>query len=101
MEHYQEVMVDLSEYFMKKCVNAIPGGGLTMTSYPVGNKTSLSRKPFTADRKLLCFSIMKSWSFSIFYFKKPANINSKTYQFINVANGVSRSHKTATVFFFI
>jgi len=25
----------------------------------------------------------------------------KTYQFINVVNGVSRSHKTANIFFFI
>jgi len=28
-------------------------------------------------------------------------INSKTYQSINVVNGVSHSHKTANIFFFI
>jgi len=51
MEHYQEVMVVLSEFFMK--VHAAPsGGGLTMTSYPVGNKASLYQKPFIADKKL-------------------------------------------------
>jgi len=34
-------------------VRAAPNrGGLTMTSYPVGNKTSLSRKPYIADKKL-------------------------------------------------
>jgi len=36
---------------------APPGGGLTMTSYPVGNKTSLSRKPYIADKKLLYISL--------------------------------------------
>jgi len=53
MEHFQEVMVALSESCMKKVRAAPPGGGLTMTSYPVGNKTSLSRKPYITDKKLL------------------------------------------------
>jgi len=33
-----------------------------MTSYPVGNKTSLSHKPSIADKKLLRNAIRKSWS---------------------------------------
>jgi len=41
---------------------ASPGRGLTMTSYPVCNKTSLSRTPCIADKKLLWNAIMKSWS---------------------------------------
>jgi len=41
---------------------APPGGGLTMTSYPVGNKTSLSRKPCIANKKLLWNAIRKSSS---------------------------------------
>jgi len=41
---------------------AQPGGGLTTTSYPVGNKTSLSRKPCIEDKKLLWNVIRKSWS---------------------------------------
>jgi len=53
-----------------------PSGGLTMTSCPVGNKTSLSQKPCIADKKLLWITIMKSWSLSNFY-KKTANINLK------------------------
>jgi len=41
---------------------APPDGGLTMTSYPVGNKTSLSRKPYIADKKLQWNAVRKSWS---------------------------------------
>jgi len=67
-------------------------------SYPVGTKTSFSLKPCIADIKLLWITIMKSWSLSNFY-KKTANNNQKTYQFINVVNGVSRSHKTKNIFF--
>jgi len=43
------------------------------------------------------------WSLSNFCKKKTANINQilrpKTYPFINVLNGVSRSHKTANILF--
>jgi len=49
MDRYLEVMVTLSE-----CVNRLkraPWQRLTMTSYPVGNKTSLSRKPCITDKK--------------------------------------------------
>jgi len=74
------------------------GGEITMTLYPVGNKTSLSRKPCIPDKMLLWITIMKSCSPSNFY-KKTANINSKTFQFINVVNGVSHSHKTANILF--
>jgi len=35
---------------------------LTMTSYPVSNKTSLSRKPCILDTKLVWNAIWKSWS---------------------------------------
>jgi len=46
---------------------------------------------------------MKSWSLSNFYFKKILKKQQililKTYQFINVVNGVSRSLKTANIFF--
>jgi len=40
MDHYQEVMVALSESVMKKNLCEAPlGGGLMITSYPVGNTT--------------------------------------------------------------
>jgi len=39
MERYQEVMVALSKFVTKKSLEAPLGGGLTMTAYPVGNKT--------------------------------------------------------------
>jgi len=51
-------------------------------------------------KKLLWITIMKSWSLSNFYKKKQQIFIQKTYQFINVVNGVSRSHKTANIFFF-
>jgi len=41
---------------------APPGGEITMTSYPACNKTSLSRKPCIADKKLPWIAIRKSWS---------------------------------------
>jgi len=56
MERYQEVMVALSEVRA-----APPGGGLTMTSYSVGNETLLSQKPYIPDKKLLWISSRKSW----------------------------------------
>jgi len=40
---------------------------------------------------------MKSWSLSNFY-KKQQILILKTYQFINVVNGVIRSYKTANIF---
>jgi len=46
----------------KKVRAALPSGQLKMTSYPAGNKTSLSRKPCIADKKLLWITIRKSWS---------------------------------------
>jgi len=76
---------------------ALPGGGMTIKSCPVGNKTLSSRKPCIADKKLQWIPIMKSWSLRNFY-KKTANINLKTYQYINVANGLNRSHKTTNIF---
>jgi len=62
MKRYQEVMVALSKSVMKNRLNAPPGGEITMTSYPVGNKTSLSQKPCIPDKKLLWNAIRKSWS---------------------------------------
>jgi len=35
---------------------------MTMTSYPVCNKTSISQKPYIADKKLLYITIRKLWS---------------------------------------
>jgi len=60
----------------EKSREAPPGGGLTMTSCPVGNKISLSRKPSIVDKKFLWITIMKSWLQSNFS-KKIANINFK------------------------
>jgi len=45
-----------------KSSEAPSGGGLTMTSYPVGNKSSLCRKPFLATKKMLWITNRKSWS---------------------------------------
>jgi len=53
-----------------KIALSAPGGGLTMTSCPVGNNTSISRKPCISDIKLLWITIMKSLSPSNFYKKK-------------------------------
>jgi len=51
-------------------VRAALPGRLTMTSYPFDNKTSLSRNPCIADRKLLWVTFIKSWSFSNFCYSK-------------------------------
>jgi len=77
---------------------APPSEEITMTSYPVGNRTSLTWKPCIADKKLLGITIMKIWSVSNFYKKQQIWIQ-KTYQFMNFINGVSRSHTTASMFF--
>jgi len=57
MEHYQEVMVALSESVMKNCVKR---PCLTITSYPVGNTTSLSRKSCMVAKMLLWIINWKS-----------------------------------------
>jgi len=54
----------------EKSREAPPGGGLMMTSCPVGNRTSLSQKPCIADKKLLWFTIMKSLLLSNLYKKQ-------------------------------
>jgi len=41
---------------------APPDGEITMTLYPVGNQTSLSRKPCIPDKKFIWNGIRKSWS---------------------------------------
>jgi len=41
---------------------APPSGEIILTSYPVGNETSLSRKPCIPDEKLLKNAIRKQWS---------------------------------------
>jgi len=46
----------------KKLRAVPPSGEIPMTSYPVGNETSLSRKPCIPDEKLLWNAIRKSWS---------------------------------------
>jgi len=61
----------------EKSPEAPPSGGLTMTSYTVGNKKSLSRKPCIAVKS---YYGSLSWIYGrlvIFIKKKTANINSK------------------------
>jgi len=67
-----------------------------MTSYLVCNGTSLSRNSSIVDIKLLSKTFMKSWSLSNFYKKL---LIPTIYQFLNVVNGVSPSHKTTNKFF--
>jgi len=43
MGDYQEVMIAFSESVMKNRLKRTHSGEITMTSYPVGNKTLLSR----------------------------------------------------------
>jgi len=70
-------------------------GEITMTWYFTCNKSSL---PCILDKKLLWITIRKSWSLSDFHKKQQIFIQ-KTYQFMNVVNGVSHSHKTANLCF--
>jgi len=46
----------------EKVCAASRGGGLTMTSYPACNRTSLFFKPYIPVKKLLWITIRKSWS---------------------------------------
>jgi len=46
----------------EKLREAPSGGEITMTSYPVWNKTSLSRKSCIVDEKILLNTFTKSWS---------------------------------------
>jgi len=62
MEHFQEVMVSSFRIRHENSPEAPPGGEITMTSYPDGNKTSWSQKSCIRDKKLLWNTIRKSWS---------------------------------------
>jgi len=56
MNHDYQTGVSLSDSVNKTCVKsgaAPPRSGLTTTSYPTCNKTSLSRKPCILDKELL------------------------------------------------
>jgi len=76
MEHYQEVLVALSESVMKNRVKPWrPNHDDVIFSL---QKTSLSRKPCFTDDKLQWITFMKSWSLSNFY-RKTANIISKNF----------------------
>jgi len=86
------------EICYQKVRAAPPGEWLMMTSYPVCNKTSLSGRLCVTDTNLVLNSFMKAWSLSNLY-KKTTRIYSKTYQFIHVVNGMSRSHKKLICFF--
>jgi len=50
------------KFRQQKLCETPPGGEITLTSFPVCNKTSLSRKPCIPDKKLLWNAIRKSWS---------------------------------------
>jgi len=63
MNHDYETGVSLRFHQQNLC-KTLPSGEITMTSYPVGNKTSLSRKPCVPDKRLLRKAIRKSWSLS-------------------------------------
>jgi len=45
-----------------KSPEASVSGQFTMTSYPVGHKTSLSRKPCIPDKNLLLYAIRMQWA---------------------------------------
>jgi len=63
-----EIGDSISESAINKFRAGPPSGEITMTSYPVGNKTSLSRKPCIADKRLLWNVMRKSWS----HFQEPS-----------------------------
>jgi len=56
----------------EKSPEALPSEEIMMTSYPVGNKTSLSRKLCIPDKTLLWIAIRLSWSL----FQNPSWKNS-------------------------
>jgi len=87
MEHYEEIMVALSESIMKNCQKR-----------PLAAK--IKARNHASQIKLLWFTIRKSWSLSDFH-KKQQILMQKTYQFLNVVNRVSHSYKTANKLFFI
>jgi len=81
-------------------LESLLGGEIMMTSYPACNKTSLSRKPYIADKKLLWIIIMKSYgrSFRIRYEKvRAANPGGElTIMLYPVGNITSLSRKPCT-----
>jgi len=53
--YYRTLLGSHGRYFRIRHVKereVISGGEITMTSYPAGNKTLLSRKPCIADKKV-------------------------------------------------
>jgi len=67
-----------------------------ITPYPVSNTILFSWKPYMVAVKLSWIPIMKYCS--LLLEKKQQILIPTTYHFINVVNGVSRSHETANIF---
>jgi len=77
----------------EKSREAPPGGQITMTSY-------LAAKPrYLENHALQIKSYNGSLSWSLGHLVKQQILIQKTYQFINVVNGVRHSHKTVNILF--
>jgi len=95
MEHYEKVMVALSQSIFKNCLKRPQAVKSRSRDILFVIK---ARNHASQIKKILWITIRKSWSLSDFH-KKQQTLIQKTYQFINVVNGVSHSHKTANIFF--
>jgi len=103
MNHDYETGVALSDTVNKTCVKRPLAEKSQWRHFWLAIKPRYLGNHASQIKKLLWITIMKSWSLSKFYkkfYKKKQQIKiQKSYQFINVVNGVSRSHKTANIFF--
>jgi len=78
----------------EKLPEAPPGGEITMTWYLTCNILN-----HASQIKSYYGSLSGSPGRLVIFIKKQQILTQKTYQFINVVNGVSHSHKTANIFF--
>jgi len=97
MEHFEEVMVALSESIMKNCLERF----LAAKSRWRDILLVIKARNHASQIQSYYGSLSESSGRLVILIKKQQMIIQKTYQFINIVNGVSHSHKTANISFFI
>jgi len=97
MDQFHEVLVGVSESVVKKSAKRLLADKSRWRHIRLVIKPRKSRTPCIVSKKLLMNTLMESGSLS--NLKKQQILKQKTYQLINVVNDVSRSHKTAIIFF--
>jgi len=96
MEHYEEVIVALSDSILTNCLKR----PLAAKSRGRDILLVIKARNHASQIKSYFGSLSGSSDRLVIFIKKQQISMQKTYQFINVVKGVSHSHNTANICFF-